>query len=129
MRRKGARCKPPSIPFIFKHFNVSGHYLTNDTGIGNIINRFTHLLVEALNTRPKLPKYILVIPDDDIANYFKKVASPSIMIGATIHDIIKQLDTFLSRRLDDLMAKKDGAVPPGKKSLLKSFGFACSNDR
>ena len=56
--RKTVRSRA-SYPYIFKNFNVRGYYVTS--GITNIICRVTHALVEALNERVKLPKYVLVV--------------------------------------------------------------------
>ena len=119
IKKKGAQSKPKTIPYIFKNFNVSGYYA--NFGITNIINVFMHALVEALNGRRKLPKYILMVPDRDIAAEFKKSPNQSLMMGAAIHGIIKQIDNYLQRQLIDLKDKRIGAAPPNNEHFTKGF--------
>ena len=100
--------KPVNIPYLLKQFNVSGHYMTS--GIANIINRFINALVELLNKRPKLAKYILIIPDRDIVDKVANMDGQSIMLGSITHCIIKQFNTYIQRHRIDLTDKKPGAV-------------------
>ena len=108
LRRSWAKKKPPVKMYIFQEFNISSHFATS--GISNIINRFLNAFVEALNTCARLPKYILVIPDGDIASRFCKEPNPSIMMGAALHTIIKNMDIYIHRRQLDLIDKKPGAA-------------------
>ena len=100
-----------SYPYIFKNFNVRGYYVTS--GITNIICRVIHALVEALNERAKMPKYVLVVADKDYLDcILMKFGNEgiSMMLGATLHASILQIDQFFKRRHTDLQDKKPGAV-------------------
>ena len=97
-------------PFLFKQFNVSANY----AGLAvRGINRWLYPFVDMLNTRPKIPKYIIVIPDKDMITNFKaNKFNTTMVMGSTIHYIIRQFDILLDRRSQNLLDKKPGAVAP-----------------
>ena len=68
LRWSGMQCNPRSVPYMFQEFNISTYYVTSE--ISNIITRFMNAFVEALNEKPKLPKFVIVIPDSDILSKF-----------------------------------------------------------
>ena len=100
----------PSKLYMQQYFNVKAFY----PGLAvRGICRMTYPLVEALNTRGRIPKYIIIIPDKDIIYSLqdKKIES-SIVMGAAIHYIMRRFDTLLERRRVDLIDKKTGCCPP-----------------
>ena len=100
--------RPSLIPYMLKYFNTGGHFTTST--ILNITTRMVNAFVDVLNARPKLPKYVLVIPDKDIVTKTKMEMGHSIFLGAALHSIIKQMDAFVCRRRTDLTDKKPGAA-------------------
>ena len=108
LRSKGAAMKPLKIPYLFSEFNVSAYYTTSR--ISNIINKFLFSFVEGLNTREKLPKYILIVADSDIIKGILCDMGISVMIGAALHGIIMGIDTYIQRCRIDLLDKKPGAA-------------------
>ena len=107
MRNKAIASDQPQ-PFIFKHFNIHGFY-TTASGVQNVTNRLIYAFIDALNTYHQLPQYLIVIPDKDLLVGPDKSAI-SIIMGAILHYIIKQIDLFIERRHTDLLAKKPGAL-------------------
>ena len=107
-RSASAANKPANIHYLFKYFNVSTHH--NTSGISNVVNRFLNAFVEPLNTRAKLAKYIVIVPDVDIVSKFSEENGQSIMMGAVLHKIIKQMDTCIQCRRTDLLDKKPGTL-------------------
>ena len=96
--------------FIFKQFNVSAYY---PGLVVRGLNRMIFPLVEALNSRHKIPKYIIVIPDKDLITEFTpEKFDTSMVMGSTIHQIVKKLDHYIERREQDIEEKKDGAIAP-----------------
>ena len=70
-----------------------------------------HGVVKGLNDNHRLPRYILMIPDKDILTCLhKKNINAALVMGSTIHYLIKQIDMFLERRRQDLADKKKGAL-------------------
>ena len=105
---KSASARHTSQPFLCGCFNVKVYYANFATrGLARILN----CLVEALNERYKLAKYILVIPDKDIIAQLKSYnIGNGIVMGSAIHFLIRQFDILIERRKLDLLDKKPGAV-------------------
>ena len=103
IRRAGARKKPKVILYVFQQSNVKVFY--PNEGITNVICRFINALVDALNNNPKLPKFILITPDRDILASLYRETGMSIMLGAAIHALIKQMNMYVNRRRTDLEDK------------------------
>ena len=100
-------------PYLFKHFNMSSYYTTS--GVSNIAVRIITALVEAFNEWPKLPKYIILIPDVDILISLlpqcnEDKSGISLLMGAATFIIIKQINLLIRHRRTDLKDKKLGAA-------------------
>ena len=96
-------------PYLFQHFNISGYY-NSTIGISNVIKRLMNAFVDELNENNLLPKYLLIIPDKDLLAGLQDKNGISIIIGAILHHIIKQINIFIERRKVDLRDKKPGGM-------------------
>ena len=90
-------------------------YLTTTaTGQQRGNTKFINLLVDALNEHHRLLKYILVVLEKDLITCIKNQNNynncNSVVIGACLHHIIRQIDCFINRRKQDLTTKKLGAT-------------------
>ena len=92
--------------YMIRMFNVmcfTPHWTVK--GLAKLINP----LVDALNNRIRLPKFILMVPDRDfIINMITPKHSNSLIIGATLHYIIKEFDKIIDRRLTEIEEFKPG---------------------
>ena len=85
-----------SPPYLFDRYNVAAYFNTSSSpvkGLACMINP----LVEALNERQKLPRFLIIIPDKDIVSITEREYSNSgtYMIGAALHYITKQMDILI----------------------------------
>ena len=106
---KAAQRKHKQLPFLCEQFNMSSHTPNNAIrGIARLINPF----IQAFNKEPhRLPKYVIMIPDQDLMRSIKPYRYySSIIIGAVIHYLIKQIDLYINRRRIDIDDKKAGAA-------------------
>ena len=103
------------LPFMFSMFNVSTHYLD----FGSTISSIIHPLICTLNEQHRLPKYILIFPDKDLLTSMKghKIET-SLVIGSTLHYIIRQMDIIIDRRKMDLLEYKPGAAPLAMPKII-----------
>ena len=93
--RETALKKSKEPPYIYKFFNIHGYYA--GSGISGI-NRHIHPLVDAINERNTLPKYIIMVSDVDILNTLKKKGiAAALVMGKVIHYLIKQIDLLVKR--------------------------------
>ena len=98
--------KKLSTPYIYKHYNVLPYHVTRSSALKGLARQLNPLL-EALNERPRLPKYILLVPDRDIINETKAFSfGASYVLGSAIYFLIRQMDMLLSRRRIGLIDKK-----------------------
>ena len=75
--------------------------------------KLINLFVDALNECKRLSKYVLIFPDKDYMFYMLTMKnSNSLIIGSTLHYLIRQYDTLIDRRIQELKERKIGAVPP-----------------
>ena len=107
--KKAALVSKQPKPFIFNFYNISGHYVTTGSGYKGIV-RLLNPLIHGLNEEPFLPKYVIIIPDDDILRYMPETSA--FQIGSILHYAIMQFDLFIERRRQDLLSKRPGALLP-----------------
>ena len=108
MRNAAVQSDKPQ-PYLFKHYNVLGHYLTT-AGINNVITRFLNGFIEALNEYSLLPKFIIVVPDCDLTRGLRNETGISVITGVILHYVIKQMDLFIDRHKVDLLTKHPNGV-------------------
>ena len=89
-----------SLPYMLQCYNVRVFYAgTGYSGAAQLI----HPLVQALNAHHRLPKYIFMLPDKDlITALHDHNINAALVMGSTIHYLIKQIDLLIDRRQHDL---------------------------
>ena len=98
------------MPYLYEHYNISAWYqspLLNQIRMARILNSF----LDGLNERKKLPKYVLLIPDEDIilgVNYIGYGVMT--MIKEQLNWLFKQINKAIRRCRDDLKNTRQGAV-------------------
>ena len=112
--KTSAVLKKQGKPYIFNHFNVSGHYVSTGSAIRGLA-RYMNPLIHGLNEEPILPKYIVITPDVDIIKYLQKAfdgpSTSALVMGAVLHYLICQMDIVVDRRKTDLASKRVGTLP------------------
>ena len=102
------------IPYIFQAYNVKTFTPDSATGINRLLSAF----ITALNEVHHIPKLILVVPDGDLISAIPQQFTSSMIIGASLHYIIKQMDLALERRCQDLMNKRPGSIQNWKSNII-----------
>ena len=66
MRHQASRYNKVSVPYIYKYYNVSAHYLMNNS-LYNPLARIINSCIAAMNeNNVKLPRFLVFMPDRDI---------------------------------------------------------------
>ena len=106
--KNSAKVNEAEIPYLHKQYNI----IDQEPGSGVVgLNRWIFPLVEVLNEKKRLPKLLLVMPDKDLIHYLiNRDMSSSIVIGASLHYIIKQMDMYISRQQQGILLQKPGAL-------------------
>ena len=109
--KKQAQCAKTAPPYVYEFYNVMGYSATtssaNHTAIGRILNSY----IEALNSRERLPRFLIVIIDKDIiddVNVFEFGATKE--IAENVHWLVRQITMFTRRRKAEIAEMKPGAV-------------------
>ena len=59
------------IPYIYEYYNVT-YFVTNPLGPPrNVLPRFTNALISGLNDAVEIPRFVVLVPNGDIAAYVK----------------------------------------------------------
>ena len=116
--RQTALVKKQLLPFLFGYCNVKDYYTkAGITGIARMIAP----LVEAFNDNRSdpLPKYIIMLPDNDIITSLKsKGIHTALVMRSTLHYLICQIDMLVDRHMQELVTKKPDAVLPDYPKIV-----------
>ena len=98
-------------PFIYNYYNVFCYFQSPLSNVKSIATRILNAMIEGLNERVCLPRYILILTDIDIIKYINKY---DYMVGYNIKDMIVWLAKNIKRSLegwkDDLKCKRAGTI-------------------
>ena len=64
--RAEAKANKKDVPYIYEYYNITCITSSPSSSIKTPLVRMTNALIKGLNDFIKLPKYIVVIPDNDI---------------------------------------------------------------
>ena len=113
--RYNAQCNkdyPP--PYIEEYYNVHGLHDPPQAGIQHSLPRVINTLIDAINKKDKLPKYLIIILDCDLL-YDLDVFQHG--VTATIQELICwfvcQVDMIVRRKKMELLEKKPGTLSGG----------------
>ena len=82
--------KKQRLPYIFRFNNVLDEYSKSSM---HCLLHLVKTIINLINSEKRLPKILLIIPDRDLLTQLRKINADSAMvIGASLHYIIKQID-------------------------------------
>ena len=109
--KTGAKLLTKNPLYLFYYYNITALYAnqlsSNRVALSCILNAF----IEGLNNSSKLPKYVLMIPDNDIilsTDFFNGGANK--IFYETLEALFKQINKVIKRRHDDLLHKRPGSI-------------------
>ena len=115
LRAKIAKKNPP---YIYQFFNVFGFYQNNFSALRGMV-RLLNTCIQALNTRPRLPKYLILVPNCDLISSmtFFGFSALTVFIRCLTW-LVKQIDTAVNRHKMSLFDKKPGALSLESPKLI-----------
>ena len=91
MKNKAAISKS-EIPYLYQQYNVKCFASNLLSQLKDILTRLVNALVKALNDHQVLPRFVIVIPDDDIVHHALKYdVGVSMPVGAAINWLANQM--------------------------------------
>ena len=100
-----------SQPYMFDFFNIKAFYQPSNRSAEGSLHKIFNALVEALNAKAHLPKYLIVIPDRDLilqAGHFNQGLNH--ILDKDVLWLTKQIDRAFTVRREDLKTKCSVAV-------------------
>ena len=98
-------------PYIYQHFNVVLYFTSAASRVHSLMARIVNAAIEGLNSKERLPKYLLIILDKDLLqelNYFEFGLTEA--LEECLFWLVKQFDKVFEIHRDDLRRKKPGAL-------------------
>ena len=70
------------MPYLYEFYNVFGFTQLASSGVRSVLARVINSLIEGLNERPQLPRYVVVMLDKDVIDEIDVWEPESAMIKA-----------------------------------------------
>ena len=106
------------LPFIYEQFNITG-YSNGNVSSKNAFSRMYNSFIQALNNKFKLPRYVVLIPDNDLVKSIKFFDyGIKETFAETLKWLIVQIERALDARIDDLLRKRTGAMRPNHTKII-----------
>ena len=110
--RTEALSQKKDTPYIFEYYNVDGFFTNPMSMTRGIMARMLHALAEGLNSRTKLPKFVILLPDIDFPrSTLQHNFSMNLVFEDCLIYFVKKIERFFALRREDLKNKQLGAVP------------------
>ena len=83
-------------PFIFEYFNIEEFSHPLDLSTKRVVGRILNALIEGLNTRDRLPRFIIVVIDKDIISNVDVFMEDAVKcIRETTEWLVKQINIYI----------------------------------
>ena len=99
-------------PYLFEFYNVKQLQNLASVGVKSVMARILNALMEAVNTRPRLPRFLVVILNTDLMAEFDLSGETKLAkdFSKVLHYLAKQINIFLRHKRLLISEKKPGAV-------------------
>ena len=109
--KQEAAIRKREVPYLHAYYNVFAYTTSTSSGNCRTIGRIFNSLVHRLNTRDRLPRFLVVVTDKDIiedVNVFEYGAGVEIM--KNIEWLFKQIEIVIRHKHTELINARPGAV-------------------
>ena len=109
--RATARINKRSPPYIFDHYNVFGFFANLTFYVRSSLARILNAVIEGINTKSKLPRYVIIIPDKDILESFKFCDfGIKTLLKGSIQWLHQKINRVFETRHEDMRNQRQGSV-------------------
>ena len=103
--------------YIQEYYNVL--QFDSHKGVKITVARIVNALIEAINSRDRLPKFILFMFDQDIIMNVDVYQQDALMVlHQNVDWVVRQIDMIIRRKRSELLNKKPGAIFTGHPMLI-----------
>ena len=107
------------LQYLYDYYNVSCFTSNPKSVLTNTLARMVNSSVKALNDSVKIPRLILVIPDDDLLSYvFDNIENMEEYSRQAITWVTNQMKRAIEAKCDELQRKKPGAIISDEPKII-----------
>ena len=109
----------PKFPYLSEYYNICNLYESQPGGVKLAMARIINTLIDTLDKKHCLPRFLIIVPDKDILNDCK-VYSQDILrtVRTVVQWFVKQTTILLRHKREDILAKKPGALYSGDPTVI-----------
>ena len=110
-RSESANNKETVSPYVYEYYNVMFYSQRRSSATKHVISRIVNSIVEGLNRRPRLPRFLVIMLDKDLIEDVDlyDFGAPA-EYRRNLNWLFRQISMLIRRRRLDLIDKKPGAV-------------------
>ena len=105
--------------YIHDYYNVHSFIQLKETGVSSLLARIYNAIIKALNTRSRLPRFLVIILDQDlitdVAIYDFKATK---QIKKALNWLMRQIDMIVRRKQLEIYDRKPGALTNTDPALI-----------
>ena len=106
-----AIAKKRSIPYLYEYYNIFSYVQKADSAVKTVIARVNNAVLEGLNTRSRLPRYLVVILDNNLVAEVNIFNNDAMKEWRTCTKwLVRQIDMNIKHKRLELLEKRPGAV-------------------
>ena len=108
-------------PYLFEHYNVSRHVMGNSNGIRNPAARIQNTIVQQLNSCKTMPRFIVIIPDNDILKHSSVEMfdfGTRVMIEGIVAWMVNEIEHVVLTHREKMKKVRKGSVMAGEPKLI-----------
>ena len=107
------------IPYVYETYNVFCFAANPLSHVRNALARLTNALIKALNDHNQLPRFILVVPNNDLLEYIRSYKGGiTTLTGVAINWIANQMIRGILAKKEALKKVRPGSVTPYEPKIV-----------
>ena len=117
--------------YIYEQFNMKCFTANPLSSVRNIGTRLVNAYIEALNDYDKLPRFVLVIPNNDVSNSFhvkKDCHEFRVLTQSLLQWILTAMARATQSKKDMLLSRKPGVVTASEPKVIWVSALNRNND-
>ena len=106
-------------PYIFDYYNVKCFAVDPLSASSDVIANLINCMIRAINENAKLPRHIIVIPENNLVKHFNNYGyGINLISGGCLSYITCQMECVIEGQKDELRCKRPGAVAPSEPKII-----------
>ena len=107
------------MPYIYQYYNIRRFTIDLFSKTANMMANVVNALIEAINEKTKLLRFVVVVPDADILRFINFFSTcVSMITGKCLNWIINCMERIIDARKNEFRKKKPGSIAPNEPKII-----------